>query len=115
LVIPNWVWVRIVGYAKALELILFRSILDAEMALSIGLLNLVVGHEELPVKAREWAQDLASLSPVAVCLELELFLRTQSKGFDEGLALESALGALAVASDEAKELLGRFVAKGKEK
>jgi enoyl-CoA hydratase len=106
---------RVVGYAKTLELILFRSILDAEAALGIGLVNLVVGHEELPAKAKEWAQSLAELSPVAVRLELELFLRTQSKGFDEGLALESALGALAVASDEAKELLGRFVAKRKEK
>ena len=58
--------------------------------------------------------NLASLSPVAVRLELELLLHTQRKGFDEGLALESALAALAVASPDAKDLLGRFVAKGKK-
>lgn len=102
---------RIVGFAKAAELILFRTILDAETARTIGLVNLVTEHEELPAKAKEWASNLASLSPVAVRLELELLLKTQSRGFDEGLALESALGALAVASDEAKELLGNFVAK----
>ena len=104
---------RVVGYAKAAELILFRAIADAETARTIGLVNLVVEHEKLPAKAKEWALNLASLSPVAVRLELELLLNTQSRDFDEGLALESALGALAVASDEAKELLGRFVAKEK--
>jgi hypothetical protein len=40
----------------------------------------------------------SSLSPVAI---------------DQGLVLEPALGALAVASREAKELLGGFVTKGK--
>jgi enoyl-CoA hydratase/carnithine racemase len=60
------------------------------------------------------AENLASLSPVAVRLELELLLKTHSGGFDEGLALESALGALAVASEEAKDLLGRFVTKEKK-
>lgn len=106
---------RVVGYAKAAELILFCTVLDAEAAQTAGLVNLVVEHEELTDKAKEWALNLASLSPVAVCLELELLLKTQNRGFDEGLALESALGALAVASDEAKELLGSFVTKGKGK
>jgi hypothetical protein len=40
---------------------------------------------------------------------------TQNQGFDEGLALESALTALAVSSTEAKDLLGGFVANGKRK
>lgn len=108
--------IRVVGYAKAMELILFRSILDAEAACAIGLVSLVVEHEEqLIAKAKEWGPlNLASLSPVAVRLELELLLHTQRKGFDEGLALESALAALAVASPDAKDLLGRFVAKGKK-
>jgi hypothetical protein len=33
---------------------------------------------------------------------------------DAGLALESALGALAVSSKEAKDLLGKFLTKGKK-
>lgn len=107
--------VRTVGHAKASELILFRTILDAEEAGKLGLVNLVVEDDQLMVKAKQWAEEIASLSTIAVRLELELLLKTQDTGFDEGLALESALAAVAVSSTEAKELLGRFVAKGKGK
>ena len=50
--------IRVVGYAKAMELILFRSILDAEAACAIGLVSLVVEHEEqLIAKAKEWGHS----------------------------------------------------------
>ena len=107
--------VRAVGYAKASELILFRSIIDGEEALKLGLVNLTVEPDQVLSKATEWAENLAFLSPVAVRLELELLLEAEKSTIDQGLALESALGALAVASAEAKELLGSFVAKGKGK
>ncbi len=105
--------VRTVGYAKASELILMRTILTAHEALALGLVNKVVEPDMLLPAAREWADNLASLSPAAVSLELELLLETGRADLDQGLALESALGALAVSSKEAKELLQRFVGKGK--
>jgi enoyl-CoA hydratase len=107
--------IRTVGYAKASELILLRSIIDSEEALKVGLVNLTAEPDQVLGKAREWAESLAGLSPVAVRLELELLRETEKAGIDQGLALESALGALAVASSEAKELLGRFVAKAGRK
>jgi enoyl-CoA hydratase len=106
---------RTVGYAKASELILFRTIVNGDEAHRIGLVNQVVEPDELHGKAREWAANLASLSPVAVRLELELLLATASQGgFESGLALESGLASLAVASSEAKELLGAFLNKGQK-
>jgi enoyl-CoA hydratase len=107
--------VRTVGHAKAAELILCRSIINAEEAQRIGLVNQVVEQDQALTRATEWAKDLCALSPVAVRLELELLHETQDKGFDVGLALESALAALAVSSNEAKHLLGQFLSKGKEK
>jgi enoyl-CoA hydratase len=107
--------VRTVGHAKAAELILFRAIVSAEEAYRIGLINQVVENDHLLKRAKEWARDLSALSPVAVRLEMELLLQSQDKGFEEGLALESALAALAVASEEAKYLLGQFLSKGREK
>lgn len=104
---------RIVGFAKASELILFRTILDGDEAYRIGLVNSVVEPKELMEKAKEWAENPASLSPTAVRLEMELLLNGASGGSDAGLALESGLAALAVASPEAKELLGSFL-KGKK-
>lgn len=107
--------VRTVGYAKASELILSRSIIDAEEAYRIGLVNRLAEPDQVLARAMEWAKDLAALSPVAMRLELELLLQTQDRGFDAGSALESALAALAVSSGEAKKLLGDFAGKAKKK
>ena len=107
--------VRTVGYAKAVELLLLRTILDAREASRIGLVNAVVEEDQTFVKAKEWAHNLVSLSATAVRLELELLARTQDTGFESGQALESSLAALAVSSPEAKHLLAQFVAKGKNK
>ena len=105
---------RTVGHAKASELILFRTILGAGEAQKIGLVNQVVEPDQLGEKARQWAYELSSLSPAAVRLELELLTNAASQGFDEGLALESGLASLAVASPEAKELLRSFAGKSKK-
>jgi enoyl-CoA hydratase len=107
--------VRTVGHAKAMELLLLRTILDAREASRIGLVNAVVEEDQTFVKAKEWAHNLASLSATVVRLELELLARTQDTGFESGLALESSLAALAVSTPEAKHLLAQFVAKGKNK
>jgi enoyl-CoA hydratase len=101
--------IRTVGYAKASELILFRTIFSAEEAHAFGLVNLVAEPDGLLEKAKEWAKNLSALSPAAVQLELELLLNAAGQGFDSGLALESGLASLAVASPQAKELLNRFL------
>jgi enoyl-CoA hydratase len=106
--------IRTVGYAKASELILFRSVIGSEDALRLGLVNEVAEPDQLLDKARGKAQNLASLSPVAVRLEMELLLNTANQGMDSSLALESGLASLAVASPEANELLGSFLSKGKK-
>ncbi|OPY59828.1 MAG: putative enoyl-CoA hydratase echA8 [Syntrophorhabdaceae bacterium PtaU1.Bin034] len=103
--------VRTVGYAKAAELLLFRSLIDGQEAYRIGLVNHIAG--QVMDKAKEMALSLCSLSPVAVRLELELLLGGESNAIDTGLSMEASLAALAVSSREAKELLGRFLGRGK--
>lgn len=106
--------VRTVGYARAAEMVLRHSIIDGEEACRIGLINEAVeSDDEVMGRAKEWAGDLARLNPVAVRMELELLLQGQGSTIDNGLAMESALGAIAVTSDEAKELLGKFLEKMK--
>jgi enoyl-CoA hydratase/carnithine racemase len=107
--------VRAVGYPKAAELILLRSIISWEEALALGVVNQVVEQGQVLNRAKEMAATLCALSPIAMRLELELLLQTQDTGFDTGLALESALAALAVSSEEAKQLLEGFLSKRKEK
>ncbi|MBN1104777.1 MAG: enoyl-CoA hydratase/isomerase family protein [Deltaproteobacteria bacterium] len=105
--------VRCVGQAKAAEMILFHSIIDGEAAHRIGLVNHLVEPDQVLPKAREMSEALCALSPLAVRLELELLLEAEKSGFNVGLALESALGSVAVSSTEAKHLLERFLTKGR--
>ncbi len=105
--------VRTVGQAKAAELILFHSMIDGEEASRIGLVNRAVEPDQLMKTSREMAGTLSRLSPLAVRLEMELLFEAENKGFGTGMALESALGALAVSSAEAKRLLEGFLQKRK--
>lgn len=103
--------IRTVGFPKALEVLLFQRILTGEEAERIGLVNLSCAPEELEDVAMKWALDLTKVNPFCMKLALELFYRGVSKGMEEDLAFESALAALLVATEEAKELLRAFVQK----
>lgn len=62
---------RIVGLAKAYELILTADIIDAAEAGKIGLVNHVVPHEQLMTAAMELANKLARKAPLAISLAME--------------------------------------------
>jgi enoyl-CoA hydratase/carnithine racemase len=51
---------RLIGYAKAAELLLTGEIIDAHTALEIGMVNHVVPHEELMSRTREIALKIAA-------------------------------------------------------
>jgi enoyl-CoA hydratase len=106
---------RCVGYGVASDLLLSRTVLTGEEALRIGLVNRVVEEDQILIKAREWASDLASLSPVAVRAQIELLLNGEGQALQTCLSLESALCAMAAESKEAKSLLEAFKSKGKGK
>lgn len=57
---------RCLGRKKALELLLFGTLLKAQEALELGLINRVVAPESLDQEALLWAEDLASRSPLAI-------------------------------------------------
>jgi len=57
---------RTIGMAKACELIFTGATIDADTALSVGLINYVVEHEQLLAKANEIAAAIASKPPQAL-------------------------------------------------
>lgn len=101
--------IRTVGFSRALELMLFQRIITGEEAERIGLINLSCMPDELEDVVFKWAKDLTKVNPFSMKLALELFYRGGAKGIEEDFAFESALAALLVATEEAKELLRAFV------
>lgn len=77
---------RLVGLAKAYELILTGDIIDAMEAERIGLVNKVVPHEQLEVATKELATKLAKGPPLAIRMAKEGIRRGL------GLPLDSFLG-----------------------
>lgn len=62
---------KLVGLAKAYEMVLTTDILDATQAEKIGLVNKVVPHEQLMSATMELANKIASKPPIAVRLAME--------------------------------------------
>lgn len=62
----TWILPRLLGWAKASELVFRGGILNAEEALAIGLVNKVVPHEELAQEVRTWASEIAANAPMSV-------------------------------------------------
>jgi len=94
---------KIVGLAKALELIWTGDFLDAQEALRAGYVSSVVPADELVPTARALAERIAQGPAVAVQLAKRLVYRGQTQDVHE--ALESAGHAMAIvqSTEDARE------------
>ena len=73
---------RIVGKARALELLLTAEFIDADTALDIGLVNHVYEDDELMERTHTIAARIASLPP----LSMRLIKQTVNEGLESDLA-----------------------------
>ena len=62
----TWLLPRLVGWARAAEVAFRGRVIDAQEALSLGLVNRVVPHDDLMSATREWAAEIAACGPQAV-------------------------------------------------
>lgn len=104
---------RMVGAAKAKELILTADLIDAQTALSIGLVNQVVPHDNLMNVCMEMAKKIASKGPTAVRLAKRVISRGVETDFATGSSFEVDAFGECFASGEAKEGMEAFLQKRK--
>lgn len=85
---------RIVGQARALEMLLSNRRLNAQEAYDFGLVNQVVPRTELLAAAENMARKIVSYSPIAVTCAKQAVIRGLDLPLANGLELERNLAGL---------------------
>lgn len=98
---------RAIGKGKALQMLLAGDRIDAQEALRIGLVNMVVSREELYLSADRMAKIILSHSFIAIRHAKEAVTRGLDLTLKEGLLLERRLAEItkALANSEATYLV----------
>ncbi|NOY45541.1 MAG: enoyl-CoA hydratase/isomerase family protein [Deltaproteobacteria bacterium] len=104
---------RIVGKARAMELVTTGRQVKAAEAKEIGLVNHVVPADALMDEALAQARTVASKGPVAVRLAKEAVQRGQDLDLDNACVLESDVFGLCFATEDQKEGMAAFLEKRK--
>nr|6SL9_AAA Chain AAA, Enoyl-CoA hydratase/carnithine racemase [Thermus thermophilus JL-18] len=99
---------RLVGLAKAQELLLLSPRLSAEEALALGLVHRVVPAEKLMEEALSLAKELAQGPTRAYALTKKLLLETYRLSLTEALALEAVLQGQAGQTQDHEEGVRAF-------
>ena len=94
---------RLVGKAKAMELILTSEIINAEKAFEFGIVNGVYPQGEVMAKVLDFVNIILSKSPIAVSKAIECINSATQLSLAEGLAYESAKFGQVCGSQDFKE------------
>jgi enoyl-CoA hydratase/carnithine racemase len=99
-----------VGPGKAIELITTAETVDAEEAWRIGLVERIVGDEELDTEAATLAAAIAAQPPLAVRgAKRAVHAALDGRSVRDGLVVEAEGQALCLASADFREAVTAFV------
>jgi len=107
----TWLLPRLVGLAKAKELVFTAEIIDAAEALRIGLVNRVVPAAELESTTRTLAARIAAGPPGTLALAKSLLNRGTTTDLAAALELEAFAQGQAISSEDHAEGLRAFLEK----
>jgi enoyl-CoA hydratase/carnithine racemase len=114
-IIPGWGGTqrltRIVGKARALDMILFSKRIDAQEALSIGLINQISTKDRLMDDAIAFAKVLEKRPPIAVGAVLKAISTYDYNGLESGLKVEEEGSAMVGKSKDCVEGFTAFLEK----
>ncbi len=105
---------RLVGKAKAMELILTADIIGADDAAAIGLVNRVVPQETLMEEAYALAEKIAKNGPLAVAYSKKAIVDgLEQSDMDQAMEVETKLFAKCFETADQKEGMSAFLEKRK--
>ena len=107
--------VRILGQAKAKELVMLGSRLTADEAASLGLLTKAVENEAFAAEVRGFSERLAKQAPIAIRLAKVLLNRATDTPIDASLEMEAMAFGLVTSSEDVFEGLQAFLEKREPK
>jgi enoyl-CoA hydratase len=106
---------RIVGLGRALDLILTGREVDAEEALTMGLVTRVVDDGTALAEAVALAETLTAFPWACVISDRTAVYEGLGRGLDDGLATEASLGREVILAPDFREGLDRFFAHQRER
>lgn len=106
---------RIVGIAKAMELILTAKVIGAAEAKEIGLVSAVYPAEELMPKAMEMANAICANAQIAVCESKSCIRKGIQTDIYTGSAFEAEAFGVCCGTEDKDEGMGAFLEKRAQK
>ena len=104
----QYLLVQILGVAKTMEFLMRKRIVDAEEALSLGLVNQVVAAEDLEATAEAWARELADGPQVSMRLLKRSVLNAAELSWQQALDEIAAKTAISDHHPDAREGVRAF-------
>lgn len=104
---------RLIGEGRALEMVLTGRMIDAETALSWGLVNRVSGERSALEEAKALAAEIVDKGPSAVRLSIDAVRTGLQMPLEEALEYEAALFGLIFATEDMREGTTAFIEKRK--
>jgi enoyl-CoA hydratase/carnithine racemase len=104
---------RLIGQAKAMEMILTGALIDAGEAQRIGLIHRVVPIDALMKSATELAREMSEKSPLSLSFAKEAIYGSRDLTLDQGLKMELDLYLLLFSTSDRTEGVTAFKEKRK--
>lgn len=105
----SWSLPRLIGIAKAKELLFFGARIPADEAHQLGLINRVVPDQDLDTFVDDWAYRLARGPRLALSLMKKALNTATETSFAQAMEAEAVAQALSFRSPEAKEGMRAFI------
>ena len=99
----SWMLPRMIGWARAKELMILGNRLPAEQALDWGLINRVYPDQDFQAETLKLAQELANGPTVALGITRQLFWDAWENSHGQQLDLEESLQPTTFATADAAE------------